>query len=174
MYRGAEFSPCGKYRYNLRRVWEPALPCVAFVMLNPSTANAENDDPTIRKCIGFAERWGYGGFDVVNLFAWRSTQPDVLLDVPDPVGPDNPRYLAEAMKCSAKLICGWGKHGTLKNIDRVVVDWMRRTFPEKAHALAVNKDGTPQHPLYVSYDVPVLGSDLVTMRLPVPYQGRPA
>lgn len=150
MYRGATFSDCGTYRYELRRAWginhtDP----LSFVMLNPSTAGAEHDDATIRKCIKFAKTWGYGGIVVVNLFAFRSTDPSILPSLADPCGPNNTRYLADAMKSSDKVICAWGKHGGLRGIGPLVLRWMHSVYPGRVHALKLNKDRSPMHPLYI-------------------------
>src|SRR5712664_2208515 len=87
--RSAGFSCCGLYRYWLRRHWDAELPPVCFVMLNPSTADAERDDPTIRRCCGFSRRWGYGGIVVVNLYAFRTSDPCCLRNAVHPVGPEN-------------------------------------------------------------------------------------
>lgn len=82
----AGLSPCGLYRFWLTRCWAPAKPCALFIMLNPSTADHEQDDATIRKCIGFARRWGMGSIRVANLFAYRATKPDDLKRADNPIG----------------------------------------------------------------------------------------
>lgn len=88
--RAAVLSPCGRYRYELTRRWAPG-PLVGWVMLNPSRADAHTDDPTVRRCVGFAHRWGYGGLIIRNLYALRATDPAALADHLDPVGPDTTR-----------------------------------------------------------------------------------
>ena len=107
----AEFSACGRYRYWLERRWSADSPAV-FVMLNPSTADAKIDDPTIRRCMGFAKREGHGGLVVVNLFGWRSSDPRQLVLADDPVGPGNTRAIGEALlmgaTTSGRVICAWG------------------------------------------------------------------
>src|SRR5437870_4841901 len=114
MYLGAKgvsavISPCGKFRYRLTRQWGEgaALP---FVMLNPSTADAEQDDPTIRKCVGFAKRMGYDGIEVVNLYAYRATKPADLKKAGYPRGPENDRHIEAALVESHanSVICAWG------------------------------------------------------------------
>jgi len=90
---GAVFSPCDRYRYVLWRTWKPHIPSVVFIGLNPSTADAQRNDPTIRRCIGFAQTWGYGGIIIANLFSYRATQPNTLRQVSDPVGPDTDQWL---------------------------------------------------------------------------------
>lgn len=107
----AVLSPCGAYRYVLSRRWGDGPPAI-FVMLNPSTADAREDDPTIRRCLGFARAWGAGRLSVVNLFALRSTDPRALLPHADPIGPDNDRVLARtaaaAARSGGKLVAAWG------------------------------------------------------------------
>lgn len=93
---GAILSACGTYRYHLWRLWDKALPVMVFVMQNPSTADASHDDPTIRKCIGFAKRHGYGGISVRNIFALRATDERILLTHHDPFGPENDAHLLAA------------------------------------------------------------------------------
>jgi hypothetical protein len=93
--RAAVLSECGRYRYVLTRTWDHDLAACAFIGLNPSTADAHEDDPTIRRCIRFARDWGHGGLIMLNLFAWRSTDPRGLLDAIFPVGPPaDPRHVA--------------------------------------------------------------------------------
>lgn len=108
--RGALLSEDGRYRYRLWRLWDELAPVMTWVMLNPSTADAEVDDPTIRKCIGFAKQHHYGGIVVVNLFAYRATDPKELGKVKDPVGPENDQHILWA--CTAPLmlsvVAGWG------------------------------------------------------------------
>jgi len=99
---GAIFDITGTHRYLLWRDWDNSLPTVAFVMLNPSTADAERMDPNIRRCLGFARSWGYGRMIIGNLYAYRATDPRVLTRADDPVGPDNERYLRLAC-CAASL-----------------------------------------------------------------------
>src|SRR5262245_19133112 len=96
----ALISPCGLYRYWLTRTWDNSLRRVCWVMLNPSTADAEQDDPTIRRCVGFARSWGAGGIIVVNLFAFRASDPKALLRAADPVGPDNDGHILKSVLAS--------------------------------------------------------------------------
>lgn len=112
-HRGALLSPCGSYRWMLWRTWGLAPPAV-FVMLNPSTASGLEDDPTIRRCVGFAKGWGAGGIEVVNLFAWRATKPAALRTARkaghDVAGPLNPFALKLAVRDAGTLVCAWGAH----------------------------------------------------------------
>lgn len=108
---GAEFDPTGTYRYSLWREWEPRRPRTALVMLNPSTADAAHDDPTIRRCIRLARAWDYGALEVVNLFAYRATDPTQLRRAADPIGPRNDDYLRRAGRRAADVILAWGNGG---------------------------------------------------------------
>lgn len=145
----ATLSPDGVYRYALTRTWD-ARPMAMFVMLNPSTADAMADDPTIRRCVGFATRWGCGGVVVVNLFALRSTDPSVLWDHPDPVGPDNDRVIADQLgdHTGGPVVAAWGAHGLLADRDRTVTEQIRGLGRDLL-CLGVTKQGLPRHPLYV-------------------------
>ncbi len=150
----AILSPCETYRYVLGR---PCLPmfggysgysrCV-FVMVNPSTADATKDDPTIRRCIKFATRWGYNELRVVNLFAFRSSHPRDLLGAADPVGPENNEYLADELRAADLVICAWGNNGVIDGGTqaRALLAWCyaRATY---LHHLGVTKTGHPKHPL---------------------------
>lgn len=107
--RDAFLSPCRTYRWWLRRYWSTA-PLLAIVGLNPSTADATKDDPTIRRCVGFARSWGHGGIVMLNLFAFRSTDPIALLNAGDPVGPLNDGYLAQHTS-ERRVLCAWGARG---------------------------------------------------------------
>ena len=149
---GASFSACGRYRYSLWRRWDKSQPYCLFLMLNPSTADALDNDPTIERCERRARAMGFGGLHVVNLFAWRSTDPRALALADDPVGPANDRAIARAAKKAGQVICGWGNDGALLGRDAAVLALLRK-FGVEPYALAVNKDGTPRHPLYVAYSV---------------------
>ncbi|MFD2365654.1 DUF1643 domain-containing protein [Pseudoduganella sp. GCM10020061] len=147
---GARFSACGRYRYSLWRYWDTAAPYCLFLMLNPSTADEVRNDPTIERCERRARAMGFGGLHVANLFAWRSTDPRALLLADDPVGPGNDRAIVKAAKGAGRVICGWGNDGTLLGRDAQVLALLRRSNIEP-YALAINKDGSPRHPLYVAY-----------------------
>lgn len=151
MGSSAEFSPCLRYRYFLRRVWDDKLPLCAWVMLNPSTADAQHDDPTIRKCIGFARRWKCGGICVANLFAWRATDPRELRDTDDPVGPDNDRWLAQAAKCGM-VVLGWGANPLAARRSEAAIRLLRTCGAEPLW-LRATATGQPCHPLYMPYSL---------------------
>ncbi len=137
----------GPYRYRLWREWDASRPRVAFVLLNPSTADAAADDPTLRRCLGFARAWGFGALEVVNLFALRSPSPAALRAAADPIGPENDRHLAEVVASADAVVAGWGNHGAL--LGRA--DAVRRAalLPEDTLCLGVTAQGQPRHPLYV-------------------------
>lgn len=148
IWREAELSNCGKYRYSLLRKWDNRRACFVAVLLNPSIADAYVDDPTIRKLIGFGQRWGYGSVLVLNLFAVRATDPREMLAASDPVGPMNTfenlkHKIAESG--AAFVLAGWGKHAGERGVTA------KRELPF-LHYLRLNKDGSPEHPLYVPYD----------------------
>lgn len=143
---GACFDSTGAYRYALWRSWDDALPRVAFLLLNPSTADAERDDPTIRRCIAYARQWGFGSLHVVNLFAYRATNPRDLLAAPDPVGPDNDAHLLEATRAATLTVAGWGLHGR-HNGRAAAVRSLLSARP--LHTLALTASGEPRHPLYL-------------------------
>lgn len=153
----AVISDCGRYRYTLSRVWDESKYCLPFCMLNPSTADAEQDDPTIRRCIGFAKREGYGGIHVVNLFAFRATKPRELDTVSDPVGPDNEIYLSRAVYAAASynipIVCAWGSRLPL-NVSRTGY-WMIAQGGARFVCLGKTLAGYPRHPLYVRADQPL-------------------
>lgn len=153
----ATISEDGRYRYRLTRGSElgcpSALPPAVFVMLNPSTADGLVDDPTIRRCRGFAREWGCPGLVVVNLYAYRATKPADLKWADDPVGPLNDAFLASACH-KQDVICAWGQHATQERIFEVWQILYRaraRTF-----CLGLTKDGRPRHPLFVPYDQPLV------------------
>ena len=154
MESGATLSDCERYRYHLwRRFGEGGT--VAFVMLNPSTADATADDPTIRKCIGFAKRWGYGRVDVVNLFAWRATNPKELPNVLEPVGAKNNSHIFAVCRCADLVVFAWGSDKFARQRARQVRALLANVgTPTKA--LRLSKDGNPWHPLYVPYVEPLV------------------
>ncbi len=145
----AVLSECGAYRYRLDREWDLQKGRVAFLMLNPSTADASVDDPTIRRCIGFAKAWGYGALTVGNLFALRSTSPKALYGHSDPVGPENDKHLLEIARSARKIVCAWGTHGKLNGRDFQVYDQLEFF---NLVALKTTAEGHPGHPLYIAAD----------------------
>jgi len=144
---GATFSRDRRYRYRLWRRWDLSLPVVAFCMLNPSTADEQRDDPTIRRCIGFAHDWGYGGVEIVNLFAFRATDPRALRHAADPVGCHNDRHLARAARRATLVVTAWGARADVRRARRAmrVLSGQRRSL---AH-LGLTRSRQPRHPLYL-------------------------
>lgn len=140
--KGAEFSNCRNYRYALWRVWNEKLPLIMFIGLNPSKANEVDEDPTIKRVFSFARNWGYGGFYMMNLFAYVTTKPDNLKCV-DPLGENDLWLERVAVKCQ-DIIYAWGAFKVARERATIV----KRKFPN-GKALVINKDGTPRHPLYV-------------------------
>lgn len=158
----------GPYRYRLWRVWDETLPWVCWLMLNPSTADASEDDPTIRKITKFSRTWGYGGAVVANLFAYRATDPADLIAAAkrgdDVVGTFNDQHIQVAMHMCPKLtVAAWGAHGNVAGRANHILKMCRTTLGSvnTLHALKVNGDGTPSHPLY-----------LPDNSTPTPYEGR--
>ena len=121
---------------------------VLFVMLNPSTADAETDDPTIRRCAGFARRWGFRELAVANLFALRATNPRELWRASDPVGPENDQHLVEMSSRADAVIAAWGAHGVYRNREQHVLRLLNGTV----EYLGLTKQGHPRHPLYLRAD----------------------
>lgn len=157
---GAIFSDCGRYRYRLWRMWNPNLPRMCCVMLNPSTADEIDNDATIERRVRHVrklmdrERMHFGAVEVVNLFALRSTDPAMLRKVDDPVGPENDRSILAAAYAAAdslgRVLCGWGGDGLIGGRHAAV---LKLLADRSLCALKINKDGTPQHPLYLSYSL---------------------
>ena len=143
MERGARLSPCRAYRYTLWRRWGQG-PHAMFIGLNPSTADETADDPTIRRCIGFARSWGYGALCMANLFAYRATQPADMKKAADPIGWDNDSTLRDVSRHAGVVVAAWGAHGTFKSRDQSV-----RLLVPSLHYLRLTKDRHPGHPLYL-------------------------
>lgn len=148
---GAVFSDCRHYRYLLWRYWSEA-PKAVFIMLNPSTADEIENDPTVERCERRARAMGFGGLRVANIFALRSTDPKALYSHPEPIGPANDSSIMIAAENAGIVVCGWGTHGALNNRGNTVAKMLRNAgiIP---HYLQLNANGTPKHPLYVGYNV---------------------
>jgi hypothetical protein len=150
METGACFDASGLYRYSLWRVWNRHTPKLVFIMLNPSTADAEINDPTIRRCIGFAQVWGYGRLEVVNLFGLRTPDPHRLRQAPDPVGDQCDAYIQTAAQQADRIILAWGNWGNFCGRDQTVLSLLTSY---KLFCLGRNQSGQPRHPLYLKRDV---------------------
>ena len=153
MEADARFSACRRYRYALWRRWAPG-PQLLFILLNPATADEYRDDPTIRRCLGFARAWGYGALAVANLFARRTASAVELarLAARSPenlVGPDNDAWLLRLYRESELTVAAWGNQGRLLGRSRAV-----RTLAPALHCLGWTRLGEPRHPLYLPADTP--------------------
>jgi hypothetical protein len=151
------FSPCRKWRYALSRKWtaDAAPRFVNFILLNPSTADETQDDPTIRRCRGFAEREGFKAMVVTNLFAFRATKPRDLFAAADPVGPDNDVVLFEVARAASGVILGWGNHGSFQDQDIQILTMLRANHIT-CHVLGWTKGMEPRHPLYLPSNAELL------------------
>lgn len=139
----AEFGgPNQEYRYALWRIWSLNKGYIQFIGLNPSTADDKIDDATIRRCISYTKQWGYGGFCMTNLFAFRATQPKVMLAASDPIGPENDGWLKAAAEEAEIIVACWGTQGTHQGRDQIVMGLV-----PGMKCLKITKDGHPHHPL---------------------------
>lgn len=151
MSKGAMFSRDRAYRYTLVRQWKPsgAPNMVSFVGLNPSTADETTDDPTVRRCINFAQRWGFDGMYMLNAFAFRATDPEEMKAAASPIGPENNQVIVEYSRVSKLTIICWGNHGAYLDRGHFVKGLINNPF-----CLGWNKTGEPKHPLYLAKDTP--------------------
>lgn len=137
----------GAYRYSLTRVWDEARPTLTFVLLNPSTADDQNLDRTLTRCLNFAKRDGFGSMLILNLYAFRSPYPRVMKAAKDPIGPHNDEVLSTA---TGTVVAGWGNHATPQRVAHAL------TLLPALHVLGLNVGGQPTHPLYVGGDAPLI------------------
>jgi hypothetical protein len=173
----ASFSACGHYRWWLQRVWAPERPRLLFLGLNPSLADAQRDDPTLRRILGFARRWGYGAVEVLNLFARVSASPGHLRRCDDPVGPENDAWLAGRLGLGgqqpAVVWLAWGNQGARQQRDQQVLAVLAAAAVPMA-AIALTQAGQPRHPLYAPGDArlwPLVWHKGEALRHPVDSQG---
>lgn len=155
--KSAIFSPDRVFRYVLTRRWEGGRTC-NFLMLNPSTADESQDDPTIRRCIDFAARENCGSLIVTNLFAYRATDPSALERVPDPIGPENDRHLLDIATSCELVICAWGNHGKFMQRGNHVRKLLKAGLSGIAIrlcCLGITGEHQPEHPLYIPKDRPL-------------------
>lgn len=158
----AIFSTCGRYRYVLSRMWEPPdthdpSKVLVVIGLNPSTATELEDDPTIRRCIDYAERWGHHGLTMLNLFAYRATDPRKLRafcnEGGDIVGGEPQETALELITgFGRRVLCAWGVHGHLFNRAAYVREMLAANGRDLVH-LGLTKAGFPKHPLYLKADL---------------------
>lgn len=144
--KNAVISECEKYRYLLSR--GDCLNPMVFIMLNPSTADAYLDDPTIRRCLGFAKSGGHDGIIVINLYAFRSPNPKDLLQTQDPVGSENDQHIANVLMRHKTVVCGWGSNAPPDRVGNVMA--ILKQHNVNVLCLGMNKNGSPKHPLYIS------------------------
>ena len=140
--KNAIISQDNKYRYQLSRIWNEEKSKVLFIMLNPSTADADIDDPTIRRVVNFAKSWGYGGVFVGNLYAFRSTKSKTLLYIDDPIGQDNIQHIKYLIGLSERVIYGWGNN-------QKEPEWLY-DLVDIPYCIDISKKGIPKHPLYLN------------------------
>ncbi len=153
----AVFSSDRRYRYVLWQWWDKKPYCM-FIGLNPSTADENDDDPTIRRCVNFASDWGYGGLCMVNLFALRATDPNEMMKRSEPVGPENDRLLLELSEQAGIVIAAWGTRGAFQNRDNAVY-----TLIKNLKCFGLTQGGHPRHPLYLPKNtklIPFYGGDV--------------
>ncbi len=144
---GADFSPDRLYRYGLHRIWDKTKSPAMFIGLNPSTADARLNDPTVRRCVRFAKDLGYGGLIMTNAFAFRATSPKALRSINDPVGPDNDSWLQKLSHRAGIVIAAWGNHGALNGRGQHI-----RQLLQNLHHFGLTGGGEPKHPLYLPAD----------------------
>ena len=145
---GAEFSHNRVYRYTLWREWDESKGTIAFIGLNPSTADESKNDPTVRLCINHAKSWGYGKMYMLNIFAFRATDPTVMKAAVDPVGPDNIDMILETVDKSDMVLGCWGAHGSHLEQGKKIFEVLDSKCIS-IHCFGVTKGGHPRHPLYM-------------------------
>lgn len=148
----AVYSDCEAYRYSLTRVWDETGEKGLFIMLNPSTATEVQNDPTVERCERRSRALGYGAFRVLNIFAYRATDPRDMRRAGDPVGPENDAALLQGLDWADRVICAWGTHGEHLGRGPEVAALLKGTGRELLH-LGLSKAGHPKHPLYIGYKV---------------------
>ena len=154
MKKKANISDCGKYRYSLERHWGEGNKTVIFVGLNPSIVDAEIDDPTIRRCINFAKSWGYDRLIMLNIFAYWSTDPKGLLEIEDPIGPENNQKSIKLFAEADLIVCAWGSNKLISGDLMFGSKYLRHN--PKLMCLGKTKNGQPRHPLYVKGDTKLI------------------
>jgi hypothetical protein len=154
------------YRYTLWRQWGQGTSYAMFIGLNPSTADENVNDPTIRKCIGFARRWGFDALCMTNLFAFRATEPRKMKGHSKPIGDENDRWLVAAAREASVIVAAWGVNGQFMGRDEEVLKLL-----DDVQCLRTTKDGHPEHPLYVPYDTPLKPYSIRTVLEPTRASG---
>ena len=144
----------GCYRYLLWREWDANRSRLLWILLNPSLADAATEDPTLGRCVAFSRLWGYGGLEIVNLFAYRSPYPSDLLHAADPVGPENDQFISDAAQRASGVLLAWGQRGRYLQRDRAVLALFAGQQMLAPQCLGLTKVGCPRHPLYVKSTTP--------------------
>lgn len=148
---GAFLSDCRNYRWALWRTWDSDLPHCVFIGLNPSTADEIQDDPTIRRCKGFAKSWDFGGLIMVNAFGYRATDPKEMKRAEDPIGKENDRIVREicnaVIEKGGMIVAAWGSHCSEKRESEFC-----KLIHQPIYCLGKTKKGQPKHPLYLKSD----------------------
>ena len=147
MHKGAILSSCKKHRLQLWREWDSNLPKVLFIMLNPSTADDQQDDPTLRRCIDFAKQWGFGGLYIGNLYSFRAADPKTLLKVSKFSHRDNYKHLVTMANQCQLVVCAWGNYPVIKKLG--IPKNIFKYLEQNLHCLALSKKSMPMHPLYL-------------------------
>lgn len=148
----AVYSDCEQFRYSLTRIWDVDGDRALFIMLNPSTATEVQNDPTVERCERRSRALGFGAFRVLNIFAYRATDPRDMKRAEDPVGPGNDAAIMDGMDWASRVICAWGTHGAHQGRGAAVKTLLRASGRELLH-LGLSKAGHPKHPLYIGYAV---------------------
>ena len=143
MKTNAVFSSCRTYRYALWRTWDESIPYAMFIGLNPSTADENENDPTINRCINFATDWGYGGLCMVNLFALCTKDPSVMKLSKNPIGPENNNWIKKLASDAGIVVAAWGNDGSHLGRSKEVAGML-----SDLKCIKINKTGEPAHPLY--------------------------
>lgn len=147
----ATFDETRTYRYTLHRRWAPRGRRVCFCLLNPSTADEYKLDPTLTRCLGYAQRWGFSAMETVNIFALRSTDPKGLREHDEPIGPGNDRAIRKAARRADLVVAGWGSHGALFDRGTQVAELLTKLC--EPVCLGLTNAGAPKHPLYLRKDL---------------------
>lgn len=148
---GAIFSSCGNYRYRLWRIWDKTKPIVGFVCLNPSTANSDANDPTVRRIKGFTNKWRYGGFILINLYSLISTNPKALISTMFPLGPLHRKHVQYACWRCDYIVCAWGTFPEAQKMVNTTINTLKHYGHDRLYAIKLSKDNIPMHPLYLKY-----------------------
>ena len=153
MEKYALLSECQEYRYSLSRIWDQTKPLIGFIGLNPSTADHIEDDRTILRCISFSKSWGFGGFIMMNLFAYRATKPSVMMQSIEPIGFENNNHLTTLKRKVEKVVICWGDNGRHKSRSKQVLNLLNQ---DDLYCIAINQSGEPKHPLYIKGDAELM------------------